>query len=98
MICALVGIAVRLYLLSAVAADYPDLGVKYVRLFPAAAFLDTVWAASPLLMFDKMGIGLALGAVAGLVYLPFVQRRLVYDAYSLYGGRTSAIQVSASEK
>lgn len=91
---ALVGIVVRLYLLSAVAADYPDLGRKYRLLFPPTAFLDIVWAVSPLLLHEKMGMGLALACVAGLAYLPFVQYRLVYDAYSASGGRSSGVRAA----
>lgn len=89
---ALVGILVRLYLFSAVSSDFPDLGMKYGRLFPAVLVLDLIWAASPLLLARRMGIGLALGSVAALAYLPFVQRRLVYDAYSPLGGRTSTLK------
>ena len=95
--CALAGVAVRLYLISAIAADYPDLGVKYRRLFPPVFVLDVIWALSPLLLHRQLKVGLALAAVAGLAYLPFVQRRLLYDAYSPYGGRTSAIQVREPE-
>ncbi len=88
---ALIGIALRLYLLSAVVADYPELGRKYRVLFPFSCFLDFLWCVAPLLMYQKVGIGVALAFVAGLAYLPFAQRRLVYDAYSVAGGRTSAI-------
>ena len=89
---ALVGILVRLYLVSAVTSDFPDLGVKYRRLFPAVLVLDLLWAVSPLLLARKIGVGLALASMAALAYLPFVQRRLIYDAYSPQGGRTSAVK------
>lgn len=74
---ALVGIAVRLYLVAATALDYHLLGQKYRVLFPALFALDMLWALSPLLIADRIGLGLALGAVAALIYMPFTQRVLV---------------------
>ncbi len=93
---ALAGICVRLYLLSALTADYPELGRKYRWLFPPAFVLDVAWAVSPLLLAPRIGSGLALASVAALAYLPFVQRRLVYDAYSPHGGRTSGVRPAGS--
>jgi cholera toxin transcriptional activator len=74
---ALIGIAVRLYLIAATALDYHLLGQKYRVLFPALFALDMLWALSPLLIADRIGLGLALGAVAALIYMPFTQRVLV---------------------
>jgi cholera toxin transcriptional activator len=74
---ALVGIAVRLYLVAATALDYHLLGQKYRVLFPALFALDMLWALSPLLIADRIGLGLALGTVAALIYMPFTQRVLV---------------------
>jgi cholera toxin transcriptional activator len=74
---ALVGIVVRLYLVAATALDYHLLGQKYRVLFPALFALDMLWALSPLLIADRIGLGLALGAVAALIYMPFTQRTLV---------------------
>jgi len=88
----LCGIAVRLYLLAALGFDYPDLGRKFRWLFPAVFLLDAVWAASPLLLYQKLGVGLGMAFVAGLAYLPLSQRWLLYDAYSPTGGRTSALK------
>lgn len=89
--CALPGTPVRLYLLSAVSADYFDIGRKFRWLFPGLLILDLAWALLPLVLFPKVGL-LALVFVAGLAYLPFAQRRLLYDAYSPKGGRTSEIK------
>ncbi len=91
LVFALCGTAVRLYLLSALSLDYPDLGPKYRRLFPPALFLDIVWLVAPLLLFEKVGMGPALIFVAGLAYLPFTQRPLLFSAYSPHGGRTSGL-------
>ncbi len=88
---ALGGTAVRLYLLSAVAFDYSDLGRQFRRLFPAVLFLDMAWAASPLLLHQKFGLGLALVCMAALAYLPFSQRTLLFAAYAPRGGRSSAV-------
>jgi cholera toxin transcriptional activator len=73
----LVGVAVRLYLISATAMDYHLLGSKYRILTPALFVLDMIWALSPLLIADRIGLGFALGACAALVYMPFAQRTLM---------------------
>ena len=49
MATSMVGIAVRLYLISATAMDYHLLGNKYRVLTPALFVLDMIWALSPLL-------------------------------------------------
>jgi DNA-binding winged helix-turn-helix (wHTH) protein len=73
----MVGIAVRLYLISATAMDYHLLGSKYRLLTPALFVLDMIWALSPLLIADGIGLGFAMGACAALVYMPFAQRTLI---------------------
>lgn len=73
----LVGLAVRLYLISATAMDYHLLGEKYRILTPALFVLDMIWALSPLLIADRIGLGFALGACAALIYMPFAQRTLM---------------------
>jgi len=77
MATSMVGIAVRLYLISATAMDYHLLGSKYRVLMPALFVLDMIWALSPLLIADRIGLGFALGACAALVYIPFAQRTLM---------------------
>lgn len=77
MATSMLGIAVRLYLISATAMDYHLLGSKYRALTPALFVLDIIWALSPLLIADRIGLGLALGACAALVYMPFAQRTLI---------------------
>jgi DNA-binding winged helix-turn-helix (wHTH) protein len=77
LVTALVGVAVRLYLITATALDYHLLGQKYRVLFPALFVLDMLWALSPLLLEDRLGWGLALGACAALIYMPFAQRVLM---------------------
>ncbi len=83
LILAMCGIAVRLYLFSSVGLNHPAAGAKFRRLFPALFILDTLWAVSPLLLVRTIGYGLALGAIAPLVYLPFSQRTLVKCIYQL---------------
>lgn len=73
----LIGVVVRIYLMTATALDYHLLADKYRVLFPWLFALDMIWALAPLLLADRMGWGLALGATAALVYLPFAQRVLV---------------------
>jgi cholera toxin transcriptional activator len=82
LVTALIGIPVRLYLLSAAIFGYRGLPVKFLRLFPFVILLDELWALAPFLLVDEIGIGLALAATAALLYLPFSQRSLM-----LMGGR-----------
>lgn len=77
LLTALVGLVVRLYLITATALDYHLLGEKYRILFPALFLLDMVWALAPFLIADRIGLGLALGATAALIYVPFAQRVLM---------------------
>jgi cholera toxin transcriptional activator len=74
---ALVGIPIRLYLLTAVVFGYRGLPVKFLRLFPIVIPLDELWALAPFLLVDQIGVGLALAATAALLYLPFSQRSLM---------------------
>ena len=74
---ALVGIVMRLYLITATAFDYHLLGQKYRILFPVLLVLDMLWALSPFLIFDRIGLGFALGSAAALIYMPFAQRVLM---------------------
>ena len=77
LVSALLGIAARLYLTTATAFDYHLLAEKYRVLFPALLALDMIWALSPLLIANRIGSGLALGAVVALNYMPYVQRMLM---------------------
>jgi cholera toxin transcriptional activator len=77
LVTSLIGVVVRLYLITATAFDYHLLADKYRVLFPWVFLLDMIWAVAPLLLADRMGWGLALGATAALLYLPFAQRVLV---------------------
>jgi DNA-binding winged helix-turn-helix (wHTH) protein len=77
LVTAMVGIAVRLYLITATAFDYHLLAEKYRVLFPALFILDMLWALGPFLLIERMGIGLALAAATALIYLPFAQRVLM---------------------
>jgi DNA-binding winged helix-turn-helix (wHTH) protein len=77
LITALAGVPIRLYLIAATSLDYHLLAQKYRVLFPALFLLDLIWALAPLLLADRMGMGLALAATAALLYLPFAQRTLI---------------------
>ena len=74
---AAIGIAVRLFLLSAAGFRVPGFQRKYLRLFPFLFTLDCLWALSPFLMMRHIGAGLAFAATAALLLLPFGQRTLV---------------------
>jgi len=96
LMAAVIGVPVRLYQFTALAFDYPDLGLKFRWLFPAVLLLDAVWAATPLLLLVQLH-GLVLLCAAALAYLPFCQRTLLYAAYDHAGGRSSAIQMPSSD-
>ena len=70
-------IPVRLFLLTAVAFNFSQLPEKFRSLFPVLFVLDLLWAISPFLLVHHIPVGLALGASAALVYMPFAQRSLV---------------------
>jgi DNA-binding winged helix-turn-helix (wHTH) protein len=78
---AIMSVPVRLYLLSAISFDYPLLSRKFGRLFPFLFILDEVWAMAPFWIALKLGIGVTFAAVAAFVYLPFVQRTLMWMGY-----------------
>lgn len=71
------GIPLRLYLLSATAFRYRRLRGNFLKLFPYLLILDGMWALAPFLIAPYIGVGLALGATAALVYAPFAQRSLL---------------------
>jgi cholera toxin transcriptional activator len=77
-----IGIPLRCYLLSAVAFDYSGLAEKFGKLFVFVLLLDSLWAVAPFLLMEKIGLGPAFAATAGLLYLPFSERTLVRMAYS----------------
>lgn len=74
---AAMGIALRLYLLSACAFGYRRLAENFRKLFPYLLPLDELWALAPFLLARYIGMGLALGATAALVYAPFAERSLL---------------------
>jgi cholera toxin transcriptional activator len=76
-------IPVRLFLVAAVAFDLRQLPSKFAGMFPVLLPLDLLWALSPFLLVHYVSVGVALGMMATLVYLPFAQRSLVL----MYGRR-----------
>jgi DNA-binding winged helix-turn-helix (wHTH) protein len=80
-VTAVLGIPLRLYLLSAAAFDYRGLGEKFHTLFPSLMALDLLWALAPFLLINRIGFGLAFAATAALLYVPFSQRTLVRMGY-----------------
>jgi DNA-binding winged helix-turn-helix (wHTH) protein len=76
-ISAAIGIPIRLYLLSSVSFDVKDVSRKFLRIFLPTFMLDELWALSPFLLARQIGVGLALAATAGLLYVPFAERTLM---------------------
>ncbi len=82
-VTALLGTALRLYLLSGVGFDYKGVGNDFRRLWFLLALLDLFWALSPLLLFAAGKIGyLAFACVIALAFLPLSQRTLIRMAYA----------------
>jgi DNA-binding winged helix-turn-helix (wHTH) protein len=81
MVTAGMGIPLRCYLLSAVGFDYQRLGEKFQQMFPFILALDQLWAVAPFLLMNKIGLGAAFAASAGLLYVPFSERTLIRMAY-----------------
>lgn len=84
-VTAVVGIPMRLYLLSAASFNYQGLGRKFQRLFLCIFLLDELWALAPFLIRHRIGFGLAFAATAALVYVPFAQRTLMRMGYHSLG-------------
>ena len=76
-VSAVIGLPIRLYLVSAVVFDLSELSRKFHRLFPVTFPLDELWALSPFLLAPQIGMGLALAATVALIYVPFAQRTLL---------------------
>jgi len=70
-------IAVRAYLLSAIALKAPHMRQRFLKVWPYLLLADVVWALSPLLLLHHINTGLALACMALLAYSPFAQRSLV---------------------
>ncbi|MBI2682769.1 MAG: winged helix-turn-helix domain-containing protein [Acidobacteriales bacterium] len=81
LVTALIGIPVRFFFITAVGFDFAGFRLKYERIFFAVLLLDEFWGLAPLLVAHHIGFGLALAAMAALLYLPFGQRTLVQMAY-----------------
>jgi cholera toxin transcriptional activator len=82
LVSALIGIPLRLYLLTAVLFDHRRLGENFRRMFLFILPLDQLWAMIPFLLTNQIGVGPAFAATAALLYLPFSERTLVRLAYA----------------
>lgn len=71
------GVAVRLYLLAAAVFGYRGLARQFLHLFLAIFPLDELWALSPFLLLDRVGLGLVMAMIATLLFLPFAQRSIL---------------------
>jgi cholera toxin transcriptional activator len=77
-VSAVIGLPIRLYLISAIVFGLSGLSRQFHRLFPVTFALDELWALSPFLLAPQIGVGLALAATAALIYVPFAQRTLLW--------------------
>lgn len=81
LVTAVIGIATRLYLLSAVAFDFRGLGVQFRTIFPFILLVDTLWSLSPFFLVPQIGFGAAFALCAALLMAPFAQRTLTRMGY-----------------
>lgn len=70
-------IAVRAYLISAIALRASQMRGRFLKMWPYLLLADVLWALSPLLLLHHINLGLALACMALLAYSPFAQRSLV---------------------
>lgn len=82
LVTAVIGIATRLYLLSAVGFDFRGLGRQFRKLFLFLLLMDTLWALSPFFLAPQIGFGAAFALCAAMLMSPFAQRTLTRMAYS----------------
>jgi hypothetical protein len=76
-LAAVLGVPARLFLFTAVWFRAPGFRQSFLRIFPALFVFDELWALAPFLLTPWIGFGLAFGATAALLYVPFAQRSLV---------------------
>ena len=84
-VSAMCGVALRLYFLMGVGLNHPAAPGMFRQAFPLLLVLDTVWATSPLLLWDKILWG-TLVCVVAMAPLPFTQRTLMLHAYPVKKG------------
>jgi serine/threonine protein kinase len=81
-VTAMLGVALRLYLLAGIGFNYKGLGDDFRRISFLLIPLDGFWALSPLLLFAAGKLGsLAFAYTVALAFLPLSQRTLVRMAY-----------------
>jgi cholera toxin transcriptional activator len=76
-VTAAVLIPVRVFLVCMVLFRAPRARQKFLRIWPGLVVMDLLWALSPALLLHHINIGLAIAAMALLVYSPFAQRALM---------------------
>ena len=77
---AMIGVVLRVYFIFGVGLNHPAIQSMFRQSFPLMLFLDAAWAASPLLLWEKITWGALIGVV-GLAPLPFSQRTLIGCVY-----------------
>jgi cholera toxin transcriptional activator len=74
---AVILIAVRAYLVSAIGLCAPGMRGRFLKMWPYLLVSDVLWSLSPLLLLHHINSGIALACIALLVYAPFAQRSLI---------------------
>jgi cholera toxin transcriptional activator len=76
-VTAAVLIPVRVFLVCMVLFRAPRARHKFLGIWPGLVVMDLLWALSPALLLHHINMGLAIAAMALLVYSPFAQRALM---------------------
>jgi|SRR5215831_4039489 len=87
----ILGTPLRIYLFTALAFDFGNIGRQFRAVFPAILILDLLWASTPLLFLGQLQ-ALVLLCSGALAFLPLSQKTLIYEAYARAGGRSSGIR------
>ncbi len=88
---AVILIAVRAYLFSAILLRAPHMRARFLKLWPGLLVADVLWALSPFLLLHHINTGLALACMALLVYSPFAQRSLMLMGADREGETTATL-------
>jgi DNA-binding winged helix-turn-helix (wHTH) protein len=91
-VSAIIGIAIRLYLVSVVVFDHVRTGVHYRCLFPLLFPFDMCWSVIPLALSRHIGGVFSLVCLPPLVFSPFSQRTLIRSAYDMHAPRRTSTQ------
>jgi hypothetical protein len=78
---AMIGMAVRFFLISLATWDYVRTGIIHRQIFPLLFLLDEFWSIAPFGLSLRIGGIFALSCIPPLAFAPFAQRTCIESAY-----------------